>query len=211
MATQPIFGVGFTGKMKSGKDTCANMLTDAIFAWKGVWVIRRFAFADSLKQICIDHLGLTKHQCYDQDGKEEYNEFWGMSNREILQRVGTEAMRNGFHPDVWAKITELKIQETINKGYFYIITDVRFPNEAETIRRNNGIIVEVNRPGIESNGIQNHASEQTLSRELINWKIDNSKDLNYLEQQINNITEYIRSIEMCSEVEKQFSLPGENA
>ena len=188
-----ITGVGFTGKMLAGKDTCANYLTNAILNWKGPnYIINRMAFADSLKDFCMRYLGLSKHQCYDQEGKKEYNEFWGMTNREILQRVGTEAMRNGFHKDVWAKITELKIKEAVVNGEFFIITDVRFPNEAETIKKHGGIIVEIVRPGIESNGIENHASEQRLDLSLIDRQVINNNDLDNLNNEMILLKEAIK-------------------
>ena len=180
-----ITGVGFTGKMMSGKDTSADFLTKWMLLWKGPnFIINRMAFADSLKDFCMRYLGLTKHQCYDQEGKKEYNEFWGMTNREILQRVGTEAMRNGFHPDVWAKITELKIKNSIDNGEFFIVTDIRFPNEAETIRKHGGIVVEIIRPSTKSSGIENHASEQRLPLNLIDFQCINDGNLGQLEEKV---------------------------
>lgn len=188
-----ITGVGFTGKMMSGKDTCASYLTNVILKWKGPnYIINKFAFADSLKDICMNYLGLSKHECYDQEGKEAFNEFWGMTNREILQRVGTEAMRNGFHPDVWAKITELKIKESVDNGEFFIVTDVRFPNEAETIRKHGGIIVEVIRPDIGFNGIESHASEQRLDGKLVDRQVLNNGDLDNLNNEMIILKEAIK-------------------
>lgn len=204
-----ITGVGFTGKMLAGKDTCANYLESAILKWKGPnYTVKRMAFADSLKDFCMKYLGLTKHQCYDQEGKKEYNEFWGMTNREILQRVGTEAMRNGFHPDVWAKITELKIKDAVDNGEFFIITDVRFPNEAETIIRNGGIIIEVLRPNTESNGIQNHASEQRLPINLISRQVMNDKDLDNLKNEMIMIKTAIHQIERKSSISNTTTIAG---
>ncbi|MBR1988406.1 MAG: hypothetical protein IKA36_05155 [Clostridia bacterium] len=204
-----INGVGFTGKMKSGKDTCATYLTEEILKWKGPnYIINRFAFADSLKDICMNYLGLSRHDCYDQEGKEAFNEFWGMTNREILQRVGTEAMRNGFHPDVWAKITELKIKEAVDNGEFFIITDVRFPNEAETIIRNGGIIIEVLRPNTESNGIRNHASEQRLPMDLISRQVVNNKDLDNLKNEMIMIKSVIRQIERKTSISNTTIIAG---
>ena len=184
-----ITGIGFTGKMKAGKDTSANFLKEEFIKnnESPIHAFIQLAFADSLKQICMEHLGLTHHQCYDQDGKEEYNEFWGMTNREILQRIGTEAMRNGFHKDVWSKITELKIKDAIKRNAFFIITDVRFPNEAETIRRNGGIIVQIIRPNVESNGIVGHASEQNLPTNLVDEIINNDGTLDDLHKKIKKL------------------------
>lgn len=204
-----ITGVGFTGKMLAGKDTCANYLTTEILKWKGPnYVVTRMAFADSLKDICMNYLGLSRHECYDQEGKKEFNEFWGMTNREILQRVGTEAMRNGFHKDVWAKITELRIKEAIDGGEFFIITDVRFPNEAETIRKHGGIIVEVLRPDVESNGIENHASEQRLDISLIDRQVMNNGGLYNLHNEMIMLKEAIKLLNKKEQLSNTTTIAG---
>lgn len=61
--------------------------------------------------------------------------------REALQKIGTEVGRDIFDKDFWVHSLENRIDMTQN----YVITDVRFPNEIEWIRKNNGIIVEIQR------------------------------------------------------------------
>ena len=69
--------------------------------------------------------------------------------REMLQEIGTETMRNNFHPDVW--LNALLGQYT---GYYegegtemiypnWIITDVRFPNEAEAVKKHGGLLIRI--------------------------------------------------------------------
>ena len=194
-----INGIGFTGKMMSGKDTCAEFLKNSILKYKGNnFIVNKLAFADSLKEICMNYLGLTKHQCYDQEGKQEFNSFWGMTNREILQRVGTEAMRTGFHPDVWAKITDLKLKKMVDDGEFFIVTDIRFPNEAQVIHDNGGLVVEIIRPGTIGNGISNHASEQKLPSKLIDKSILNDGSLQQLQLSIDIFRREISKANMLS-------------
>ena len=61
------------------------------------------------------------------------------------------------------------------------ITDVRYPNEAERIRSLGGVVWEVVRPGVVSDG---HASEQPLPAELVDWQIVNDGDLDTLKQRV---------------------------
>lgn len=80
--------------------------------------------------------------------------------RELLQRVGTEAMRNQIHENVWVnalfsdyrsedsfdtKTNETKVR-IVPVFPNWIITDTRFPNEAKAIKDRDGILIRVNRP-----------------------------------------------------------------
>ncbi len=85
--------------------------------------------------------------------------------REILQFVGTEFCRTiipTYHVDIIAQ----KIQKDQGK---WIITDVRFPNEAEMLKSISGVIIRVERPGlIIAEDVKRHPSETALA----DWKFD---------------------------------------
>jgi hypothetical protein len=55
-----------------------------------------------------------------------------------------------------------------------VITDVRYPNEAERVQALGGCVIEVTRPGLNSDG---HASETPLPRELVDLVIENDGTL----------------------------------
>ncbi len=161
--------VGLTGAAGCGKDTLAQKLVE-----KG-WV--RVAFADALKDMCIDYLGLSHDDVYTQEGKMRFNETWGMTNREILQKVGTDAMRDGFHNDVWIKIAEIKIRKLLSENKKVIVTDCRFDNEAQMCESLGGICVRIVRPNIQSNltGVEKtHSSESGISDGFISFEISNN-------------------------------------
>ena len=75
--------------------------------------------------------------------------------RQLLQEVGTDAMRNVIHPNVWvnALFADYIPVQYHDGGIFYnkkeypnwIITDVRFPNEAEAIKSRGGVLIRVER------------------------------------------------------------------
>ena len=54
--------VAFAGKMKSGKDTCAEHLMKQGY--------KKISFADNLKNMCMKVFTLTHTECYTQEGKE---------------------------------------------------------------------------------------------------------------------------------------------
>lgn len=155
--------IGITGKMQNGKDTLGKIIK---FYHKDYEIVH---FADALKQICKTYFGLTEEQVNTKQGKQSFNEFWGMTNRQILQKVGTEAMRNGFCEDVWCKIMSLRIKDDKN----YIIPDVRFDDQAKMIIDRGGIIIKINRDSVNSSIKDEHKSQKGISEEFINCHIQN--------------------------------------
>ena len=80
--------------------------------------------------------------------------------RQLLQEIGTEALRNVIHPNVWVnalfadyKLSEESIVRKTKSGQYYdkkeypnwIITDMRFPNELKAVKDRDGISIRVNR------------------------------------------------------------------
>jgi hypothetical protein len=69
--------------------------------------------------------------------REEVDEWWslklkkpGFTPRLALQLMGTEVMRDGFHPDIWLAAMQNRLP---TEGQNIVITDVRFPNEMKLI------------------------------------------------------------------------------
>lgn len=57
-----------------------------------------------------------------------------MTGRLLLQRVGTEAMRKR-NPNYWCEAWEKKAREILADGKDIAVSDVRFSNEMQTIRK----------------------------------------------------------------------------
>ncbi len=101
-----------------------------------------------------------------------------MTVREILQWIGTEIFRLNMHKDFWVKATFNRIKadcssyfnligfQNSEPGYeekkenLYFITDVRFPNEVQSIKDAGGIVVRVIRDSVVSS--DPHPSETAL-------------------------------------------------
>lgn len=74
--------IGLVAPKRSGKDTAANYLCSA-------YGFKKYNFADPLKKGVSEIFGLT----YDQlngDDKEKIDPFWGVTPRELFQKIGTE-------------------------------------------------------------------------------------------------------------------------
>lgn len=173
--------IGISGRIGSGKDTFAQMIIEQQPGWE----IKKFAA--KLKQITSILTGVPVGQFEDQDFKKLDSDF-GMTYRELLQKIGTEAMRDNIHTDVWVRalFSDYKKKtiswdtdgnSTLDAYPNWIITDCRFPNEADAIRDRGGYILRIDRPGT-ANGT--HPSETALDDYLFDWVISNSGDLDDL-------------------------------
>lgn len=96
-----------------------------------------------------------------------------MTVRDFLQRLGTDGLRDGLHTNVWVNALFSDYTPTHHdhapNGFEYpnwIITDCRFPNEAQAVKEHGGIIIRVNRPGVTA--VNAHPSETSLDH----WDFD---------------------------------------
>lgn len=169
--------IGLAGQKGVGKDTVADYLV----AQMGY---QKTAYADPLKEACQSLFGLSREQLYDQSLKEQPDPYWGKTPRYLMQFLGTELLRSQFDPDIWTRLMEKKL-----KGDFkgWIIADIRFPNEAEFIKRNGGTVVKIVRPDLENS--DNHESEQhDIDSDYV---IRNNRSMVELYQEIDHIFEEI--------------------
>jgi hypothetical protein len=97
-----------------------------------------------------------------------------MTVRDFLQKLGTDALRDNLHTNTWVNALMSDYEgmydiDTDRTTYpNWIITDTRFPNEAQAIQQANGIVIRVERPGVKP--INNHPSEVSLD----NWNFDHT-------------------------------------
>lgn len=111
----------------------------------------------------------TVLQPYENSENTENFELVKMTPRKLLQLVGTECGRNIIHPSIWINALLSKYNKDFSK---WIVTDVRFKNEAEAVKSKGGILIRINR---ETGLSDNHPSETDLD-EYPEWDfiIDNN-------------------------------------
>lgn len=103
--------------------------------------------------------------------------------RNLMQYFGTDIIRNNLGDDVWIYACLKRINVNILRGYRFIITDVRFPNEAKAIKDNNGILIKV----VRNNEIDNNHESEKIDFDADITIINNGS----LENLFNNIKEII--------------------
>ena len=137
---------------------------------------------------------------------EEVNDLFvqetvSVTPRLLLQTIGTDIVR-AINPDIWINslfryytMSDLTLAKMRRKGFSpisgfldlpnWIITDVRFPNEAKAIKKKDGIIIRINR---ESDYNSNHFSEVALDNyENFDYTIDNNNCIDCLIEKVKEI------------------------
>jgi hypothetical protein len=213
--------IGINGKIGAGKDTVGTIIQGLLLTNKNQSCeIKKFA--GKLKQIASILTGISVEKFEDQEFKKTLlGSEWGtvksnplnavpafedvqfnhlMSVRELLQKLGTEAMREGLHTNVWvnALFADYKakwvstgdaIEEdevSLEKEYpNWIITDMRFENELEAVVNKGGITIRVVRPGRTLTGT--HPSETALDGFIMHYEIINDGTIEDLVEKVKEI------------------------
>lgn len=131
--------IGISGKKGSGKDTFFSLL-NKIASQRGVNFENR-KFADALKQICSILSGKSIEYFTDRELYGEKIKSFNMTSRELMQKLGTEVLRDNFDSDIWVKTLFNQYRRNSN----WVITDVRFPNEANAIKYRGGTLIRLER------------------------------------------------------------------
>ena len=160
--------IGFTGKAGSGKDTAAAYLKSKGFT--------QLAFASGLKNM-LAAVGMPEP--LDRDEKERVIEGFDFTWREAAQKLGTEWGRK-LDKDIWVKI--LRKQMETQCGLF-VISDVRFENEANMIRKCGGLVVHISGREVDLGANAGHTSEAGVEFVQGDEVIVNDCDVSYLYMQ----------------------------
>jgi hypothetical protein len=124
----------------------------------------RVSFAQPLRDMLtpfLDALGYSENYLSQPWLKESPLHEIGVSPRNLMRTLGTEWGRTCVHPDVWAVLASMRIRKIQHNGGLVVIDDVRFPNEAELIRRHGGQLWLITRE--ESVPASNHASDTSMA------------------------------------------------
>jgi hypothetical protein len=136
--------IGIVGFIGAGKDTIADYLVN-------LHGFRRESFANSLKDAVSQVFGwdrtmLEGRTKQSREWREQRDEWWSqrlgieITPRWILQYWGTDVLRKNFHDSIWIASLENKLR---NSRDDIVISDCRFPNEIQSIKRAGGLVVRV--------------------------------------------------------------------
>jgi hypothetical protein len=191
--------IGLTGKKQAGKNAVAKML--AVYSPLPVVEV---SFAAKLKQSAAALIGCTIEDLERWKNDPHATVAVGMmiddaivghyqTVRTFLQRYGTEAHREVFGEDFWLDAA-LPLPAFLGSEPYadglYVVTDVRFENEAQRVRDVGGIVVRViGPPEVEQAG-DGHASEAPLPDDLVDYFLLNDRrddDFAWLDRAVRNM------------------------
>jgi hypothetical protein len=147
--------------------------------------IYRYSWADELKQLCMDTLGLTFEQCYGTESEKntfcpryhwknmpglsetEYKDRTGpMTAREIMQYVGTNIFRK-IDEDIWVNKGLKRIEE--DGSDMAVNMDTRFPNEIFISKlKKKAKVIRLTRR-LHSQESDKSESENALNKDVFDW------------------------------------------
>lgn len=171
--------IALSGYARSGKDEAAKVLVEE-------FGFIRVAFADKLREVLFQLNPLIRqnwtgsitgeavnHDVHVQDvirslGWDGYKEsVYGPEIRRLLQRLGTEAGRQTLWDSIWIDAAFANLPEDAN----IVVTDCRFPNEAQAIKDRGGEVWRIMREGVgPATGTDGNIHSSEIS--LDDWKFD---------------------------------------
>lgn len=179
--------VGITGFAGAGKSTAANYLVER-------HGFTRLSFAAPLKKMLrtldpilssdFDGEYYRLSEVDDNHDEVELKKLFP-EYRRLLQVLGTDCIR-AVDPEFWVRAAVAQI----NTGK-YVFDDVRFPNEAEAIKRINPLgLWNVEAPGVHA--ANDHESEKHTGQmgETV-WLFNSPNDFEYLYDQLDHAVELI--------------------
>ena len=198
------------------------------------WQIRKWATA--LRKVAAILLGMDEQFLYTDEFKKmvlpvEWNQIkigdiahtnpqflkgfpyphsYQMTGRQFLQKLGTDAIRNGLHEQAWinALMSQYRLkrgcpkrceraEECIEPKWCYnaiypnwIITDTRFPNELAAVKAAGGVSIRINR----YQTIDLHVSETALDNVKFDYTIDNNGTIEELSAKIAEVLKDLKLI-----------------
>jgi len=163
--------IGLTGNAGSGKSTVAKYLID-----KGFY---KLSFSDPLKRMLIIAGISTYEDLYIKKSKIA---------RWLMQKIGTDIVRNQIDRDFWIKKLKENIDYLLQKNICqFVIDDVRFINEADFVKSYNGILIKIDRDVLPYQGIYDHESESELYLIKCDYEIVNNGSIDDLKNSVDNI------------------------
>ena len=136
--TRPVL-IGLTGYAGTGKDTVRALLEE--HGYHG------FAFADPMRvmvRAMVDAGGFDARFLERRELKEEPIPFLGFSYRELMQTLGDWG--RGLAPDFWVRHASAYLADVMPQTFgSFVVSDVRFINEATWVRNQGGVIWRVHR------------------------------------------------------------------
>lgn len=230
MPTKSSF-ISISGVAGSGKTTVSNHLKH--FFFREQYEISEFSFAGPIKDaLCLwfgwDRSRLDSDFSYkegstlDDGTPDPYCEALGLSRRQMMQKMGTECMREGMHSNFWIIMADIGLRlGKIRPSDLYIISDARFVNELEWAKSINAYRIFVKRVecprGSDPSQVLAHNVSLTKhtghvsETEFLNWSGYDAEIINLVDRNLtdlanmNNLVKHLDTV-VIPEIRTRFGI-----
>jgi hypothetical protein len=172
--------LGIIGKKGAGKSFVSKFLCSN-------YDCQVVSMSTPIKQIACC-FGFPPQSVYGtQADKEKIIPHTGISGRDFMQKFGTDFGREifpklfpkfhlGDSGNIWLQLlnNNLTTQMQLYPTKLYVLDDIRFQDEADYIRKKNGILLKIVRNNTLTNQLDDHKSETTIDHIESDYIIDNS-------------------------------------
>lgn len=172
----------YSPQPKMGKSTVAKALAVSM---NGMIIVHPFAAVlKDMAESLFSSLGYGYEELawFRSDGKHYFLPELQCSVRHVYQTLGTEWGRQLICDNLWIKCWRARVQSSLDMGFSVIADDMRFPNEAETVRDLGGELWCVTRQCVGTR--ETHVSEGALDGIVFDRVICNNSDLQDLQRQV---------------------------
>lgn len=167
--------VGLAGPIGSGKTLAASMVPGA----------HHIQWADPIYRGLAAMLDIDEEILRDRAQKETGIPAGGFElvPRQLLRTLGTEWGRELVHPDLWVRLTMLRIDRLWRSigAETFAICGTRFPNEVAAIRDRGGEVWWIDRPGL---GCGSHKSDHQIGPDDCDAVIHNDGTVEELRRRV---------------------------
>jgi hypothetical protein len=177
--------VGLSGWARSGKDTAAKYFIEELGHI-------RVSFADPIREALsrlnpyvdcgVEFRATPLSWVVNKVGWEDAKEFCP-DVRRLLQRFGTEVARELWDEDFWVNAAIRSAPD----GSKIVFSDVRYPNEADAVKKLGGYVIRIERP--EVGPANKHTSETALNDYDFDEVVVNDGTIKELNDKIKEVVE----------------------
>lgn len=195
-----MYKIAIAGKANSGKNTLGKLIANALKEQlnKNILKIKYLAFADPIKQMAqimypelpsktlfgASHLRNTIiPNAFDNEGAP-------LTIRKLLIDLGTNGRK--YNESIWIDVLGSSLKKYESEKDVAIITDVRFIDEFEYLKKKDCFIIKIIR---DNKTIINHASEteqDSIPEESFNYIINNDEGIDKLRKEAYKIAKLLK-------------------
>lgn len=158
--------IAFSGKARSGKDTCADYVKRKLDG-----KVKVFAFAEYPKIILSDAQNVIKKP---------------LEKVPLLLQIFAESLKSYYGGDLFANLVRDVLLEQPSKTHL-IISDLRCVEEYDMLKKLGFVLIRVNRTNRPIDRDPTHISECALDNHSFDFTIQNDNDIQHLKKELDKI------------------------